>query len=64
LGRIQSPQKTRSARENESSFGLGFNDTIDDGYPVNRTRKFAIGEGGIECRAGFEALSDGFVERF
>jgi hypothetical protein len=43
--------------ENESAFGLAFKNTIDDGYPVDRKRKLAIGEGGIECRAGVEALS-------
>jgi len=41
--------------ENESAFGL--KNTIDDRYPADRKRKLAIGEGGIECRAGVEALS-------
>jgi hypothetical protein len=48
--------------ENESAFGLAFKDTIDDGYPVDRKRKLAVGEGGTECRAGVEALTDGFVQ--
>jgi hypothetical protein len=43
--------------ENKSAFGLAFKDTIDDGYPVDRKRKLAIGEGGIECRTGVEAMS-------
>jgi hypothetical protein len=44
--------------ENETAFGLAFKDTIDDGYPVNRKRKLAIGEGGVECCAGAKALSE------
>jgi len=44
--------------ENETAFGLAFKNTIDDGYPVDRKRKLAIGEGGIECHAGVEALSE------
>jgi hypothetical protein len=47
--------------DNKSTFGLAFKNTIDDGYPVDRKRKLAIGEGGVECRAVVEALSDGFV---
>jgi hypothetical protein len=43
--------------ENKSTFGLAFKDTIDAGYPVNRKRNLAIGEGRIECRTGVEAPS-------
>ncbi len=43
--------------ENESAFGLAFKDTIDDGYPIDRKRKLAIGEADIEYRAGVEVLS-------
>jgi hypothetical protein len=44
--------------ENETVFGLAFKGAIDDGYSVDRKRKLAIGEGGIECHAGVEALSE------